>query len=105
MDINEAIYLIRSKEKMIKPTFQAGGGNSKEYLEEKISEALLNTKKELNKQVRDGYFTKAEAKNIHEALSQMPILECLPTGEAVATFPEFWSNELYIHSIAIRLEE
>lgn len=105
MDLNEAIYLIRSKEKMIKPDFQAGTGKSKAYLEDQIAAALATTKKELNKQVRDGYFTATEAKNIHAALSTMPILECLPSGEAVATYPEFRANELYIHSIAIRLEE
>ena len=105
MDLNEAIYLIRSKEKMIKPTFETGGGSTKAYLEGQITAALLSTKKDLNKQVREGYFTAAEAKGILAELSTMPILECLPSGEAVATYPEFKANELYIHSIAIRLEE
>ena len=105
MDLNEAIYLIRSKEKMIKSDFQVGTGKSKAYLESQIATALATTKKELLRQARDGYFTTKEARDIHEALSQMPILEVLPTGEAVATFPEFRANELYIHSIAIRLEE
>ncbi len=105
MDINEAVYLIRSKEKMIRPMFEVGEGSTKAYLENRINAARLNTKKELQRQVREGYFTKAEAKGIHEALATMSILECLPTGEAVATFPEFWNNELYVYSVAIRLEE
>ena len=104
MDVNEAIYMIRSKEKMIKADFEKGTGHSTSYLEDLIAGALKTTKAELSKQVKEGYFTRTEAKGIYEALAQMPILDTLPTGEAVATYPEFRANELYIHSVAIRLD-
>ena len=100
MELNEAIYKIRSKEKMIKADFEVGSGDSKEYLEGLIREALATTKRELNKQD----FPKAEAKGIHAALSTMPVIKILDTGEAVATFPEYKMNELHIHSVAIKLK-
>src|SRR5690242_10995589 len=99
MDLNEAIYKIRSKEKMIKPVFQAETGKSKTDLEKEIAAALSTTKKELQHQAKEGYFTTKEAKDIHSALSQMPVLKDLPTGEIVAVFPEFKANEFYIHAI------
>lgn len=103
MDLNEAIYKIRSKEKMIRADFEVGTGDSQEYLTDLIAQASTTTKKELNKQVREGYFTSKEAQDIHKALSTMPMLECLESGEAVATYPEFKANELHIHSVAIKL--
>lgn len=104
MELNEAIYKIRSKEKMIKADFSVGTGNTKEDLQELIDASLKTTKTELSKQVKDGYFTRKEANDIYGALAQMPILDTLPTGEAVATYPEFRANELYIRSVAIRLD-
>ncbi len=104
MDLNEAIYLIRSKEKMIKADYRIGSGNTKEYLEGRIKEALQTTRKELNKQVKERVFTSETAKGIFEALSTMPKLVVLDSGEAVATFPEYRLNELHICSEAINLE-
>jgi len=103
--LTEAIYKIRSKEKMIRASYEKGTGTTRAFLEDRIREAAEKTEQELNSQVEQGYFTKQEAAEILEALSTMPVIREVRQGILVATFPEFKLNELYVQSVAIELND
>jgi hypothetical protein len=103
MTLDEAIYLIRSKEKMLRTNISVGSGHTKEYLQKLIDESLRRTKKELLKQAGEGSFTKQEALDVYKELSTVPVLETFDEQTAVATFIEYLGNELTVHSVAIRL--
>lgn len=101
----EAIYKIRSKEKMIRASYEKGAGTNRAFLEDRIKEAAEKTEQELNSQVEQGYFTKQEATDILAVLCTMPVIREVRRGILVATFPEFKLNELYVHSVAIELND
>lgn len=103
--LNQAIYMIRSKEKMIRATYEKGTGHTRAYLEQLIVDAQNKTREELEAQVEQGYFTEGECNQIITALNSMPVIREVQEGVLVATFPEFKLNELYVRSVAVQLND
>lgn len=103
--LHEAIYKIRSKEKMIRASFEQGVGATRSYLEGRMEEARTTTSKELKAQVKQGYFTEKDSSQILHELNTMFKIEEPEPGILVATFPEYTLNELYLRGIAIKLDD
>jgi hypothetical protein len=101
----EAVYKIRSKEKMIRATFEQGAGHTRAYLEERIQIARDNTKKELKTQVKQGYLKEADAANILKEFELITTIDNPEPQILVATFPEFIMNEFYVRSVAVELND
>jgi RecG-like helicase len=101
----EAIYKIRSKEKMIRATYTSSSETTRDYLEGLIENALKTTHRELKEQTKQGIWTKEEATSIYEALETMPVIKDVGPNVLIATFPEFKLNELYIHSVALERDD
>lgn len=103
--IHQAMSKIMSKEKPIKVTNRKGDGTTKDFLNDVIKESLLVTRAELDNQVTNGKFTKAEATEIFEALKLLPEITQPRPGTLVAVYPEYKLGDVYLHSIIISTQE
>lgn len=104
MTRDEAVRRVLPKEKQIRAVPRKGTGDTKEYLEEQVSQGLDATRVGLEELVGAGKLDQNEVDEVFEALSG--IITYQEAGPAiVAVYPEFTVGELYIHAVAIPKHE